>query len=181
MAMRASALPNWSGISVSFWVTAPFSNNSMAAATLAPKLMESIPRSLHSQLALISASRSPIPHSDPIAHAASYSGPSPAIFQFWGLVVTEYLEAASPGSVLTRPHAMVQEKQALLATSRVSVSVSPLIFSASSKTVSWWLRVGKAPCSLMTLTSTSVPYMGRPSAVTGDSRSFSFIAHWPSM
>ena len=107
----------------------------MAAATLAPKLMESIPRSLHSQLALMSASRSPTPHSEPIAHAASYSGPSPAIFQLRGLVDTEYLAAASPGSVLTRPQAMVHEKQALLATSRVSVSVSPLMFSAWSKTV----------------------------------------------
>ena len=70
-----------------------------------------------------------------MAQAASYSGPSPAIFQFCGLVVTEYFDEASPGRVLTRPQAMVQEKQALLATRRVSVRVSPLMFSASSKTV----------------------------------------------
>src|ERR1051326_1144752 len=106
--------------------TTPFSYSSIAAATVAPKLIASIPSSLHNQLALINASRSPTPHSAPIAQAASYSGPSPAMFQLCGWVVTVYLPAGSPGSVATRPQAIVQEKQALLDTRRVSVSVSPL-------------------------------------------------------
>jgi len=92
-----------------------------------------------------------------MAHAFSYSGPSPAIRQLRGCVVTAYLCAAGPGSLLTRPQAIVQAKQALLAAKRVCASASPLMFSASSNTVSRRFRVGNAPCSLMTLTSTSVP------------------------
>jgi hypothetical protein len=56
--------------------------------------------------------------------------------QLRGCMVTMNLFAASPGSCVTRPQAIVQAKQALFATNRVSVSVSPLISSAFSKIVS---------------------------------------------
>ena len=60
-----------------------------------------------------------MPQSAPMAQAFSYSGPSPAIFQLRGCVLTMNLLDASPGSLVTRPQAMVQAKHALLATRRV--------------------------------------------------------------
>ena len=140
-----------------------------------------MPSSLHMAFALMSASRSLMPQSAPMAQAFSYSGPSTAIFQLWGRVVTVNLSCASPGSCDTLPQAIVQPKHALLATSRVSARVSPLILSAPSSCETWWLFVGSAPLSLMMLTSTAVPYAARPSPVTGCSTSLLFISHMADM
>merc|ERR1712096_10181 len=107
-----------------------------------------MPRSLHNQLAFNTASRSPTPVSAPSAHAASYSGPSPAVFQFLGWVFTRYLSECSPSSQ-TRPQAIVQAKHALLVVIRVSLIVFPLRASASSNWPSWKLRVGKPPAAFV--------------------------------
>ena len=175
IATRASALPKSRGIPVCSWVTTPFSYSSIAAARVPPKDIGSMPRSLQSQLALIRASRSLIPQSAPMAHPASYSGPSPDIFQLRGWVVTMYLSAASPGKWVTRPQAMVQAKQALGPVRRVSVIRSPLISSTSANWDSWWLLAGRPPCSFIGLNKMGVPYTRSPSPVIGDSFSF-FLA-----
>jgi hypothetical protein len=72
-----------------------------------------------------------------------------------------------------RPQAMVHPKQAALATrcvlpsvSRFSCMASPEILLASSSCTSRWLRVGRAPNSLITFISACVPMVGKPWLVT---------------
>ncbi len=106
------------------------------------------------------ASRSSISHVAPKAQIISYSGPSPLPAYF--SVVT----------AVGLPQAIGQAKQARFLTRSVSARVSPDIFSALSKTPVWKFRVGNAPCWLTTFTKTGVPYVGRPSDVTGCSLIF---------
>ena len=58
---------------------------------------------------------------------------------------------------------------------RFSCMASAEILPASSNWTSRWLRVGRAPISLMTFISTWVPYLGRPWPVTALSAS-TFLA-----
>ncbi len=67
---------------------------------------------------------------------------------------------------------MVQAKQAALVTrfalpsGRLAAIASAEILFAPSNWLSRWLRVGRAPTSLMTFINTWVPYLGRPWPVT---------------
>ncbi len=124
-----------------------------------------MPTSLHSRLAYCRASRSPTPLAAPRAQAASYSRP-PEAPQYSGLLTTlKWVWSMAE----IRPQAMVQPKQAALvmrwalpSLARGSCMASAEILPASSNCTSRWLRVGRAPISLITFISTWVPYLGRP-------------------
>ena len=139
------------------------SYNSITAPMVAPKVMGSMPCSLHSRLAYCRVSRSFTPLAAPSAQAASYSRP-PDAPQYWGLFST----VKWPWSIFwMRPQAMVQPKQAWLVISGVLPSLpgalrgrpmaSAPMSPAPSNCTSRWLRVGRAPTSLITLISTWVP------------------------
>ena len=151
----------------------------MAAPTVAPKEIGSMPCSLQIRLAYCRASRSPTPLAAPRAQAASYSRP-PEAPQYSGLLTTEKWVS----SILAmRPQAMVQPKQAALVTSwglpsegGGSCMASPEILPATSNWTSRWLRVGRAPISLITFIRTWVPYLGSPWPVTALSARICFFS-----
>jgi hypothetical protein len=100
------------------------------------------------------------PLAAPSAQAASYSRP-PLAPQYCGLFST----VKWPWSILLmRPQAIVQPKQAWFVTSCFLPSVARGVAIASaemsfapSNWMSLWLRVGRAPISLITFISTWVP------------------------
>lgn len=130
------------------------------APTVAPKLMGSIPCSLHSRFTYCRHSRSFTPLAAPRAQAASYSRP-PLAPQYCGLLTTVKCVSSI---LLMRPQAMVQPKHAWLVTrcflpslARGVAMASAEMSLAPSNCTSRWLRVGRAPTSLITFISTCVP------------------------